>query len=117
MDQVSLFCRRLDLCLYKQSLEETMIEPTTEDKAVLYDRYRLPYPIEMVDDLLAQIGGAEIAADMGAGTGQLARLFAEKCRKVYAVEPDDSMRKVALRVLKNHANIDVIDGTAEQTML
>ena len=87
------------------------------EKAALYDRYRLPYAGEAVDDLLARTGPAAVVADVGAGTGQLARLFAARCAGVYAVEPDPAMRQVATTALAAWPNIEIVAATAEQTTL
>lgn len=94
-----------------------MTADMTLEKARLYEQYRLPYADEMVDDLLRQIGVISLVADIGAGTCQLARLFAEKCSHIYAVEPDAAMRQVAAEVANGYPNITVIDGSAEQTTL
>jgi SAM-dependent methyltransferase len=94
-----------------------MAEGMTLEKALLYEEFRLPYPNEMVDDLLKHIGGTSVVADIGSGTCQLARLFAESCTKVYAVEPDAAMRHVAAEVSKGYPNIHIIDACAEHTTL
>ncbi len=90
---------------------------TTSEKATLYDRYRLPYAGEAVRDLLAHIGRVQVVADIGAGTGQLARLFAGHAARVYAVEPDPAMRAVAATALAGYATVEVRAGSAEQTAL
>lgn len=87
------------------------------EKAGLYEKYRLPYAREAVNDLLTRIGEVEIVADIGTGTGQLARLFAIRSAKVYAVEPDPSMRQVAGIALADLATIEIRVGWAEQTTL
>jgi|SRR5579859_607882 len=87
------------------------------EKAALYDRYRLPYASEAVDDLLSHTGPAPVVADVGAGTGQLARLFAPRCSNVYAVEPDAAMREVATAALAAWPNIKIVAAAAEQTTL
>ncbi len=94
-----------------------MINAITVEKAKLYEKYRLPYAHEVVDDLLECIGEIGIVADIGAGTGQLARLFANRSTKVYAVEPDPSMRKVASTALSAFPTIDIRAGYAEETTL
>ena len=87
------------------------------EKAILYERYRLPYASEAVDQLLGRIGEVQVVADIGAGTGQLARLFADRCARVYAIEPDPAMRKVASASLERFATVETCAGTAEQTTL
>ncbi|HEX3053199.1 MAG TPA: class I SAM-dependent methyltransferase [Aggregatilineaceae bacterium] len=87
------------------------------NKARLYEKYRLPYAPELVDDIRRVAGDAAVVADIGAGTGQLARLFAPRCTQVYAVEPDTGMRDVAVEVLKGYPNIQVINACAEQITL
>jgi ubiquinone/menaquinone biosynthesis C-methylase UbiE len=89
----------------------------TIEKAILYKKYRLPYAQEMVSDLLGCIGEVEVVADIGAGTGQLARMFADGNRKIYAVEPDAAMRQVAEVSLARFPQIEVINGSAEQATL
>ncbi len=87
------------------------------EKAKLYEKYRLPYANEAINTLLEQIGACEVVADIGAGTGQLARLFANKSKKIYLVEPDQAMRKVASASLANFSTIEICANSAEQTAL
>ncbi|MAS37225.1 MAG: hypothetical protein CL610_24705 [Anaerolineaceae bacterium] len=94
-----------------------MMEAMSIEKALLYEKFRLPYPDTLADDLLEPIGAIKTIADIGAGTGQLARLFVEKCETLYAIEPDASMRTVAHSSLKLHPNIQIVNATAEQTGL
>lgn len=94
-----------------------MISAISVEKATLYEKYRLPYANEAVGDLLGCIGKVQVVADIGAGTGQLARLFADRCTKVYAVEPDPAMRKVASASLADFTTIEIRAGFAEQTTL
>jgi ubiquinone/menaquinone biosynthesis C-methylase UbiE len=54
---------------------------------------------------------------VGAGTGQLARLFAPRCATVYAVEPDPAMRQVAAASLVGWPGIEIVAASAEQTGL
>jgi ubiquinone/menaquinone biosynthesis C-methylase UbiE len=87
------------------------------DKAWLYEKYRLPYASEAVDALLQRIGDTPVVADIGAGTGQLARLFAERSKTVYLIEPESAMRQVATAVLSNLPTIDIRAGSAEEIPL
>ena len=86
-------------------------------KATLYEKCRLPYAREAVNDLLGQTGNVQVVADIGAGTGQLARLFAARNRTVYAVEPDAAMRQVGAAALGGLPGIEIVAGLAEQTTL
>lgn len=87
------------------------------EKATLYEKYRLPYAREVVDDLIEHIGEVQVIADIGAGTGQLARLFANRSTKVYAVEPDHEMREVASTSLASFETIEILAGFAEHLPL
>jgi ubiquinone/menaquinone biosynthesis C-methylase UbiE len=98
-------------------MEKSMAGGISIEKATLYEKYRLPYADEMVTDLSKRIGNVEVVADIGAGTGQLARMFASRCAKVYAVEPDPAMRKVAATSLAGLPTVEILAGSAEQTTL
>jgi SAM-dependent methyltransferase len=87
------------------------------ERATLYEKYRLPYASQAVTDLLDYIGPVQVVADIGAGTGQLARLFAERCTRVYVVEPEPAMRQVASTALADWNAIRIRAGCAEQTTL
>ena len=87
------------------------------EKATLYDKYRLPYASEMVKGLLERIGKVKVVADIGAGTGRLAKRFAGNGRKVYAIEPDSAMRQVAHASWVGSDTLKVIAGFAEQIPL
>ncbi len=90
---------------------------TTIEKAWLYERFRLPYAPASVDELLERVGHPQSVADIGSGTGQLARMLAKQCTNIYAVEPDPAMRQVASAALATLENIDIRAGSAEQTTL
>jgi SAM-dependent methyltransferase len=94
-----------------------MISAISIEKATLYEKYRLPYANKAVSDLLGRIGKVEVVADIGAGTGQLARLFADRSTKVYMIEPDPAMRKVASLSSADLPTIEIRAGFAEQTTL
>ncbi len=94
-----------------------MINAITIEKAMLYEKYRLPYANQAIGGLLGHIGEVQVVADVGSGTGQLARLFADRCAKVYAIEPDPAMREVASASLASFATVEILAGFAEQTTL
>ncbi|WP_338462640.1 class I SAM-dependent methyltransferase [Synechococcus elongatus IITB7] len=54
-----------------------------------------------------------VAADVGAGTGIGARLFADRGIQVLAIEPNEDMRTAAT----SHENVEFLVGTAEQIPL
>ena len=87
------------------------------ERATLYEKYRLPYSSQAVTDLLDYIGPVQVMADIGAGNGQLTRLFAERCNRIYAVEPERAMREVASTALAAWPTIEVRAGCGEQTTL
>ena len=97
--------------------ENSMSSAISLEKATLYEKYRLPYATEMADDLLECIGKVEVIADIGTGTGQLARRFADRSTKVYAVEPAPAMRQVASAAMADLATVEIIAGFAEQIPL
>jgi SAM-dependent methyltransferase len=94
-----------------------MVNSISVEKAMLYEKYRLPYAHQAADDLLGCIGSVRVVADIGTGTGQLARLFAGRSARVYAVEPDAAMREVAATSLAGFTSVEIVAGFAEQTTL
>jgi SAM-dependent methyltransferase len=74
-----------------------------------YDRLRSGPPPEALDWLLP--AGARDALEMGAGTGILTRLLAERISRVIAVEPDERMRAV---LAASTPGVDVRAGQAEE---
>ncbi len=74
-----------------------------------YNRLR-PGPSEVALDWLIPEGASDVL-EIGAGTGILTRLLAERIARVTAVEPDDRMRGVLAR----HARgVEVLPGRAEE---
>lgn len=74
-----------------------------------YDRLR-PGPSDEALDWLIPHGASDVL-EIGAGTGILTRLLAERVDHVTAVEPDDRMRGVLAR----HASgVEVLAGRAEE---
>jgi SAM-dependent methyltransferase len=94
-----------------------MVSTISLEKVLLYDKYRLPYTADAVDKLLGYIGEIKVIVDIGAGTGQLARLFANRNVKVYAIEPEPAMRKVAFASLADYTTVEICAGIAEQIPL
>jgi SAM-dependent methyltransferase len=84
-----------------------------------YERYRLRYPMEVLDVLRGQCGltAEKMVADVGAGTGMLAELFLENGNHVIAVEPNAEMRTACEKLLELYAGLTVVAATAESTTL
>ena len=84
-----------------------------------YIKYRPSYPLEIVEFLKGKnfLVDDTVIADIGSGTGILAKLFLDKGNKVYGVEPNKDMREAAEKTLKGYANFTSLDGSAESTGL
>lgn len=84
-------------------------------RAQAYAAFRPSYPVDAIDAALAGLGEPSLLAiaDVGAGTGISARLFADRGARIVAIEPNARMRAVAA----THPRIEWRDGTAEQTGL
>lgn len=67
------------------------------DRATDYVRYRPGYPPAIVPAIVDGLGPYErlLVADVGAGTGISARLFAAAGLRVIAIEPGEAMRRAA----------------------
>ncbi len=74
-----------------------------------YDRLRSGPSSEALDWLIP--AGATDVLEIGAGTGILTRLLAERVAHVTAVEPDERMRAV---LAAGEAGVEVLAGTAEE---
>ena len=85
------------------------------DRADDYARYRPGYPAAALDAMLAGLAPCDrlAIADIGAGTGIMSRLLAERGAQVVAVEPNAAMRAAAAP----HPRVRWSDGTAEATRL
>ncbi|MCL5997525.1 MAG: class I SAM-dependent methyltransferase [Chloroflexi bacterium] len=88
-------------------------------RADKYARYRWDYAPQAIQTILATTGiGADACmADIGSGTGILARHFVERVHCLYAVEPDGHMRAWAEQALACHPSFRSVAGTAEVTTL
>jgi SAM-dependent methyltransferase len=84
-----------------------------------YERYRLRYPVGVIDVLRERCGLLEtsVVADVGAGTGMLAELFLENGNRVIAVEPNAEMREACERLRKRYTGLTVVAAAAEATTL
>ncbi len=88
-------------------------------KASIYEKYRPEYPKTFIDYLYTDMGfgTSSVIADVGSGTGILAKQLLDRGSKVFGVEPNEDMRRKAETMLKDYKNYSSIDGTAENTKL
>lgn len=84
-----------------------------------YIKYRPHYPKEIVTFLNNDCGlnKNNIIADIGSGPGISCENFIENGNTVYAVEPNDDMRKAAEEIFRDSDNFISINGKAEATTL
>jgi SAM-dependent methyltransferase len=98
-----------------------MTDPTRyfSGRVEYYLRYRPSYPPALIDLLRRECGLTAdwVVADIGSGSGNLARLFVGHCARVYGVEPNQEMREAGERVLGAVAGFFSVGGTAEATSL
>ncbi|WP_411348531.1 class I SAM-dependent methyltransferase [Paenibacillus sp. WLX2291] len=83
-----------------------------------YAKYRPSYPAELLDYMQQTIGlqSGHKVADVGAGTGIFTALLLERGLNVFAVEPNEPMRRAAGETLPAE-HLHLVDGSAEQTNL
>jgi SAM-dependent methyltransferase len=88
-------------------------------RAENYARYRPDYPAAALDWMAAGCGLREgwKLADVGSGTGLLSRQLLERGCKVFAVEPNEEMRKTGERLLSSYPGFVSVAGRAEATGL
>src|SRR5438105_6634219 len=95
--------------------------PTTRfsNRVQDYAKYRPGYPPEMFELLKRECGlfRHTYIADIGSGTGILARYFLEDGNIVLGVEPNAEMRVYAERDLAQFKKFTSVTGTAEATTL
>ena len=84
-----------------------------------YVKYRPQYPLEIID-LLAEkcaLTPESVVADIGCGTGMLAKLFLDNGNPVIGVEPNADMRAGAEQYLAEFGRYTSMNGSAEATRL
>ncbi len=84
--------------------------------ASAYERFRLGYPDELVDEVVTYAGRTvRSALEIGAGTGKATRVFAARGIAVTATDPDAAM----LTELRRHvpASVTIVQSTFEDLPL
>jgi SAM-dependent methyltransferase len=87
------------------------------EKASLYSQARWDYAAAGIDAVVREckLNRNSVVADIGAGTGMLARHFSGIVRAVFAVEPNAEMRAVAAR--EAPGAFQIVDGFSDSTGL
>jgi len=87
-------------------------------KAAIYIKARPNYPVEAVDYIFSNFKTVKpTVVDIGAGPGRFTQLLMKRCSRVYAIEPNESMRKQLTIHLRSEKNLEAIDSYAEETGL
>jgi SAM-dependent methyltransferase len=90
------------------------------DRVADYVRYRPSYPAELLPALSNDLGvlrSGDVVADVGSGTGLLARMLLDAGHQVFGVEPNDAMRAAGEDALRGFDRFTSVAGTAEATTL
>jgi ubiquinone/menaquinone biosynthesis C-methylase UbiE len=99
----------------------TKSDPTERfsDRVDDYIKYRPHYSTEVVHALRKACGLSpeHVIADVGCGTGLLARIFLENGNRVIGVEPNANMRLAGEEYMLGFAKFSTVAGTAEATTL
>lgn len=100
-------------------MKEPMEDPTRRftERAEGYARYRPGYPEGFIDSCVTRVPPPAAVADIGSGTGILSRPFLERGYPVWAVEPNDAMRRRAETDLSGEENFHSVRGRGESTNL
>jgi len=82
-----------------------------------YIKYRMGYPVVVLDTLITACGlnPQWRVADIGSGTGLLARLFLDFGCDVFGVEPNEEMRLAGEQILACYPGFTSLTGSAEAT--
>jgi len=90
---------------------------THAGKAENYDIGRPEYPKDFFDYIYGELGLREnsVIADIGAGTGKIAKEFLGRGSSVFAVEPDKDMLFYLKRNLDGFEKAAIIEAAAENT--
>ena len=98
-----------------------VLRPTERfsDRVADYVRYRPGYPPELLECLRRNCGLRPkwVVADVGSGTGLLAKVFLENGNRVLGVEPNAAMRAAGDEFLRDFEQFTSQEGRAEATGL
>jgi SAM-dependent methyltransferase len=98
-----------------------VLRPTERfsDRVADYVRYRPGYPPELLECLRRNcvLRPQWVVADVGSGTGLLAKVFLENGNRVFGVEPNAAMRAAGDEFLRGFDQFTSQEGRAEATGL
>lgn len=96
-----------------------MNEEKFTGKGTLYAKFRPTYPRDFIEYLYSEacLPDQSVIADIGSGTGIMTALLLEKGNPVFAVEPNEDMRRVAGENLRNFPLFTSVAASAEHTTL
>ena len=82
-----------------------------------YELARPGYPGALINYLYGELHFAQAGAiaDIGSGTGKFSRQLLVRGSRVYCVEPNDEMRRIAEQKLQGYAGFISLNGTASDT--
>lgn len=86
-------------------------------KAEAYAIGRPGYPKAAIEYICSLVPQEAVFADIGAGTGKFTEELAKRGYSVFAIEPNDDMRKQLAITLASYTNVSIMEGTAEATSL
>lgn len=86
-------------------------------KAESYAKARPGYPDTAIDYIISLVPPDAVFADVGAGTGKLTELIAQKGHYIFAVEPNADMQEELAVTLSAFSNAQIVVGSAEATTL
>ena len=88
---------------------------TFDAVADLYDQTRPDYPHTLFDDVVRRCGlrSGDAVLELGCGTGQATRHFAERGFKVVALDPGPDLIRVARRNLAQFADVRYVESSFE----
>jgi SAM-dependent methyltransferase len=80
-----------------------------------YDRFRVPYPQSLIDDLSEQaaVTGSGTLLDLACGTGQLTFALHERFARTWAVDQEPDMTALVRAKAKDRPGIHVLTSSAE----
>jgi len=89
------------------------------NRAQYYDAFRPKYPKSLLTYLQKKLllSQLSVIADVGSGTGIFTELLLKNGNTVFAVEPNEDMRKKAEAKLSVYPNFKSVNGSAESTTL